>query len=88
MATLRVQIDGKGNVLVDGFGACTATQGPGGDCSYQVPIGVAQTVRAIPSGFDQKFSAWSSPTCRSAGATCTFTPTASVTIVAKFDKAQ
>ena len=85
-ATLRVQIDGAGAVLVDGRGACTAAQDQHGDCSYEVPLGVAVTARALASQLDQRFVAWISATCQAAGATCTFTPTASVTIVAKFDK--
>jgi hypothetical protein len=83
---LRVQIDGKGSVLVDNLGACTSGSMGHGDCSYEVPLHVPQTARAIATQIDQRFQSWSSDICRSAGATCTFTPTASVTIVAKFDK--
>jgi len=85
-ATLRVQIHGKGSVFVDGLGACTAGQDQQGDCGYEVALGVAVTARARASQFDQRFASWSSVTCRSAGATCTFTPTTSLTIVARFDK--
>jgi len=84
---LRVQIVGKGRVVVDGRGTCSASMGPGGgDCTFDVARGVAQTVRAMPVQLDQWFLSWSSPTCRGQSATCTFTPTAETLVVAQFGK--
>lgn len=84
---LRVQIGGKGRVVVDGRGTCSASAGPGGgDCTFDVARGAAQTVRAVPIQLDQRFLSWSSPTCRGQSATCTFTPAADTVVVAQFGK--
>lgn len=88
MVRLRVQIVGKGRVVVDGRGTCSASMGPGGgDCAFDVARGVAQTVRATPVQIDQWFLSWTSPTCRGQSATCTFTPTGETLVVAQFGKA-
>lgn len=86
--TLRIQINGKGNVFVDGHGVCSSLGGPApSDCTYDIALRVAQTVRAVPSQPDQRFTSWTSETCSGQPATCTFTPVGSTTIVARFDKA-
>jgi hypothetical protein len=85
--TLRVQITGKGNVIVDGRGVCSSVGGPApSTCTYDIALRVAQTVRAIPIQLDQRFTAWTSETCSGQPAICTFTPVGSTTIVARFDK--
>lgn len=82
---LRVQIAGKGTVVVDGHGMC-AGQGPQhGDCTFMVAPRVGVALHALPD-LGQKFSAWTSTTCKGQGATCTFTPTVAVTVNAAFSK--
>jgi hypothetical protein len=86
--TLRVEITGKGSVIVDGRGICSAAGGPGpSGCTYDIALGVVQTVRAVPLQLDQRFTSWTSETCSGQLATCMFTPVGSTTIVARFDKA-
>jgi hypothetical protein len=84
--TLRIQIDGKGSVFVDGRLGCSSMGPQKGDCSYDIARGVAQTIRAFAIQPDQPFSSWTSVTCRGTNAVCTITPTESVVVVAKFGK--
>ena len=84
-ATLRVQIDGAGSVFVDGSGVCSSF-GARGDCTYDLTLGAPKTVRAVAIQPDQRFKAWTSSTCGGQGASCTFTPTVSTTVIAKFER--
>lgn len=75
-------------MIVDGRGICSSPGGAGpSDCTYDIALGVVQTVRAVPLQLDQRFAAWTSETCSGQPATCMFTPVGSTTIVAGFDKA-
>jgi hypothetical protein len=82
---LRIQIDGKGTVFVDGRFGCSSTGPQKGDCTYDVARGVAQTIRAV--SMPDPFLSWTSVTCRGTNPVCTVTPTVSVIVVAKFGKA-
>ena len=84
LITLHLQIDGKGNVFVDGRFGCSSMGPQKGDCSYDIARGVAQTIRAVATS--DPFLSWTSVTCRGTSPVCTFTPTASVDVVAKFGK--
>jgi hypothetical protein len=87
LIALRVQITGKGSVVVDGHGICSS-QGPQhGDCTYDIAPHVAQTVHALPVQLDQVFGSWTSVACGGQGATCTFTPSSATAITAKFVRA-
>jgi hypothetical protein len=81
---LRVQIDGKGIVQIDGRGACSSQDPSHGNCMYDLPAGVAQRVQAVAIDPDQTFTAWTSLACASQGPMCTFTPVLATTLVAKF----
>jgi hypothetical protein len=83
--TLRVQIAGKGTVLVDGHGMCTAQGTQHGDCTFTVTRNVGEVLHAIADP-TQKFAAWTSTTCKGQSTTCSFTPTAAVTVTVEFDK--
>jgi hypothetical protein len=85
MVMIRVQIEGKGSVTLDGAGACGAQGGQHGDCTFTVAPRT-QTIRVnlLPPG--DPFVGWTSMTCKTAGLVCSFTASAGLTIVAKFDK--
>jgi hypothetical protein len=84
LVKLRVQVDGKGSVQIDGRGTCS-TQDPGhGTCMYDIPLGVAQRVQAVAIGPDETFAAWTSFVCAGQGPICTFTPLVATAVVAKF----
>jgi hypothetical protein len=81
MITLRVQVDGTGKVVLAGVGECDDSE-----CTWQVPMGTlrfdAQRIET-----DKPFERWTTPNCGGAQTllpTCTFTPTASTTVGAKF----
>jgi hypothetical protein len=81
---LRVQVDGKGSVTIEGQGTC-GSQDPGhGTCMYDIPVGVAQRLQAIAIVPDEPFTAWTSIICGGQGPMCTFTPLVATAVVAKF----
>lgn len=83
---LRVQIMGKGSVIVDNRGVCTTQGSQKGDCTFMIANGAAQTIRALPIQIGESFQSWTSPTCKDATAICTFSPSAAVTVVARFGR--
>jgi hypothetical protein len=85
LVSLHVQIMGVGSVLVAGHGICSSAGSQRGDCMYELPANVSQTVFATPIQLDQVFTSWTSLICGGQNASCTFTPVAATTIVAKFD---
>jgi hypothetical protein len=85
LVPLHVQITGKGSVAVLGRGTCSSLDPQRGDCTFDVPPNVAVTAFAIGLQMNDRFSKWTSTTCGSDNASCTFTPAAATTIVAKFD---
>jgi hypothetical protein len=84
LIALRVQVTGKGSVVVDGHGICSSQGAQHGDCTYDIAPNVAQTVHALPVQLDQVFASWTSVTCSGQVATCTFTPSNPTVITAKF----
>ncbi len=82
---LRIQVTGKGSVVVDGRGICSSLDPQRGNCTYDVPPGVAQRVRAVQIQVTEVFASWTSPTCAGQGAICVFTPDAATTVAAKFE---
>jgi hypothetical protein len=82
---LRVQIIGRGSVLVTGHPPCLSSGPQHGDCMYDIARGVPQNVVAVAMP-DQPFMSWTSATCRGQGASCTFTPTAATSVAAKFGR--
>jgi hypothetical protein len=84
--TLHVEITGRGSVLVTGRLACLSSGPQRGDCMYDIDRGVPQSVRAVAIQPDQPFLSWTSATCRGQGASCTFTPTAATSLVARFGR--
>ena len=82
--TLHVQIDGKGSVDVAGAGVCSTKDPSHGKCTYDIALGVAQRVEAIPVETDQQFIGWTSAVCADQGPICTFVPITMTTVVAKF----
>src|SRR4029079_1305816 len=70
MVRLRVQIDGKGSVQVDGHGTCSSADPTHGNCMYDIPLGVAQHLQAVAISPDDTFASWNSITCGGQGASC------------------
>jgi hypothetical protein len=81
---LRVQIDGKGSVQIDGRAPCSSQDPSHGNCMYDIPLGVAQRVQATAIDPDDVFTGWTSLVCAGQGAMCTFTPLAATAVTAKF----
>jgi hypothetical protein len=81
---LRVQVSGKGSVVIDGLGICSSLDPQRGDCMYDVPAAVAQRARAVSLQPTEVFASWTSPTCSGQGPICVFTAAAATTIAAKF----
>ena len=76
---LHLKVDGHGE-LVAGTQTCAM------DCTYEVAYGVAIEIAAIAAA-DQRFDAWTAGPCMGSSTTiCTVTPTADVTLGAKFRK--
>jgi hypothetical protein len=82
---LRVMVQGKGSIVVDGQGTCSSQGMEHGDCTFMITARAAQTVRALPIQIGQVFKSWTSPVCGGEPAVCTFTPTAATTVTAKFE---
>lgn len=87
MVALRVQVEGKGSIVIAGVGTCSSDDPAKGDCTYNVPTGTQRSARAVPQP-DQQFTRWTSLVCGGQGATCSFTPFLFTSITAKFDKAR
>jgi hypothetical protein len=85
MVSLRVQITGKGDVVVTGVGTCPSDGPQKGDCTFSVPANVQRMARATGKMGD-KFKRWSSIVCGLQGETCTFTPLVTTSIAVQFDK--
>lgn len=85
LIVLRVQVTGRGAVAVDGRGLCTTAAPQRGDCMYDIPRGVPQTLRALAAP-DHVFETWTGAVCKGADAICTFTPVAATTVAAKFQR--
>ncbi|HEY1815324.1 MAG TPA: hypothetical protein VGG74_23410 [Kofleriaceae bacterium] len=79
MVTITVMVMGMGTITLDET-ACTMPM-----CMIDVPMNVSATAVATGSG-DQAFMRWTSVTCLTQGATCTFTPATPTTIAAMFMK--
>lgn len=78
---LRVDVEGTGTVVIDGVGECTDDQN---SCTWTVPAKIMQfEARQIES--DKLFERWTTLNCpQSTQTSCTFTPTSSTTVGAKF----
>jgi len=83
--SLHVQVTGKGSVFVEGRGNCSSADPQHGDCSFDIPPNVAQTVQALEIQPDQSFTSWTSATCNGPNARCTFIPVTATTVAARFD---
>jgi hypothetical protein len=79
---LTVTIAGRGTVTVSAIGSCNDSA-PQHTCTFPVPPGVQRTLDAIPAD-DQRFDKWTSTACANQGPTCIVTPTADMTVSAKF----
>jgi hypothetical protein len=84
--SLRVRVEGKGSIVVNGVGTCSSETAAKGDCTYIVPVGIARTVRAIAVKSDERFARWTSLVCFGQGSTCTFTPLVPTSISARFER--
>ncbi|MBA3454267.1 MAG: hypothetical protein H0T42_14335 [Deltaproteobacteria bacterium] len=81
MITLRVQVSGTGKVVIAGVGECDDS-----DCMFQVPVGNLR-FDAVELDDEKPFERWTTTNCggdQMLRTTCTFTPTASTTVGAKF----
>jgi hypothetical protein len=83
---LTVLVSGRGSVVLDGGATCSSLDPQHGNCSYDVAPGIAITAQATAIQADQIFARWTSETCSTAPARCTFTPDVATTISARFEK--
>jgi hypothetical protein len=83
--SLHVQVEGKGNIVVDGYGTCSSRDPQKGNCTYEVAPGALLRLRAVVTDATQLFAGWTSTTCSGAGPICAFTPTAPTTVSGRFD---
>jgi hypothetical protein len=84
---LRVQVMGKGSIIVDGHGTCSSRDPQRGNCMYDIAFDAPQRVRAVPIELDDLFTEWTSKTCEGEGPICTFTPVGDTSVTAKFGRA-
>lgn len=79
MVMLRVEVDGTGRVLIDGIGTCDDSQ-----CTFMVPTRLLM-FEAQRTDVDKQFERWTTTNCAQSTLTsCSFTPTSSTTVGAKF----
>ena len=88
MIGVRVQVRGKGSVVLPTIGTCSSDPPQKGDCTFMVPVGVERTAVATDIAPDEKFTRWTSLVCGAQSATCTFTPFLFTSISAQFDHAR
>jgi hypothetical protein len=88
MVSLRVQVKGRGSVVVAGVGTCSSESPQKGDCTYMVPAGVERSAAATQVAPDETFTRWTSLVCVGQDATCMFTPLLFTSISAQFDHAR
>lgn len=85
--TLKIAIMGKGKVTVGGVGDCDSEEssgsGPAGQCMFMVPMGVVRTLAAVEN-HDKEFKSWSQA-CAGSEPSCTITPTAAISVGARFE---
>ena len=82
--SLVVTIEGMGKVTVDELGSCDSADAVNGQCTFTVPSGVVQTLKAIEKS-ESEFLSWTS-TCSGSSSTCTFAAVMPLTQVgAKFE---
>lgn len=78
--TLHVHVMDDGKVVVPGVGTCDSATG--GDCMYLVLRGALLELTAVQT--DKPFDKWTGGPCDGEPATCSITPTANVSVTAKF----
>lgn len=81
LVTLRVQVTGTGRVVIAGVGQCDDSE-----CTWQVPM-ASLRLDAQETDDEKPFERWTTTNCGGAQMllpSCTFTPTASATVGAKF----
>jgi hypothetical protein len=82
--SLAVTIAGRGKVSIEKVGACDSDSPAMGNCTFAVPPGVTQQLKAV-EGNEREFVSWTQ-TCSGASSTCTVTPVMALTQVgAKFE---
>ena len=81
---LHVKISGRGRVVAPGI-ACDSEPPDHGDCHFTVLAGATLTLFAWPH-VGQSFDKWQGGPCAGQDASCTFTPSSSVTAAVKFEK--
>jgi hypothetical protein len=85
MVPLHLKIDGEGRVLVSGQETCEKAGPQRGDCTYQLPLGLAVTLAAQPYN-DSRFERWNGAPCNQQGETCSFIASAAADVHARFKK--
>ena len=87
MIGVRVQVKGRGSVVLPTIGTCSSEAPQKGDCTFMVPVGVERTAVATDLAPSDTFTRWTSLVCGGQSATCTFTPILFTSISAQFDRA-
>ncbi|HUJ62910.1 MAG TPA: hypothetical protein VLX92_30615, partial [Kofleriaceae bacterium] len=87
--TLAVHVMGPGQVTLASATppqTCAMAPPQNGSCTFVVPFDQPVVLDAMPDP-GQQLDGWTGASCKNQGATCTFNPTADLTITAKFGKA-
>ena len=77
--SLIIAIEGHGKVSVEHVGSCDSDSPSQGSCTFAVPPGAMQQLKAVEGG-EREFISWTS-TCTGSSATCAVTPVMALTQV-------
>ena len=77
--SLVIAIAGHGKVTIEHVGNCDTESPSGGNCTFLVPAGSMQQLKAVEAN-DREFISWTS-TCSGSAANCTLTPVMALTQV-------
>jgi hypothetical protein len=85
-AVLEIEIDGQGRVTVQDIAFCEAAGPQNGSCRFLALVG--QPVTAVAHAYPRwRFATWRADVCPAErDHTCTFVPTGTTSIRAKFEK--
>jgi hypothetical protein len=78
--SLRVTVDGHGEVVVDGRGSCVSDADP---CMYSLVVGTSVTLHAHSLDEEKEFEQWTGA-CAGQSATCSLAATSATTVGARF----
>jgi hypothetical protein len=83
-ATVAIHIDGDGSVRTSDNNTCDSPNGSPTDCTFNITIGDAMTLTALPH-LTKQFQMWTGMPCMGQTFTCHTTPDGSIALGAKFN---